>query len=384
MQHRDIARKRSQLVWLVRAIAMAIVVSVSLALLTAHHPHDTRTVATSRRTVPSNRCDRNSTPSVDPRPDKSNAEAVVKPTFDWWHMKWPHSSHMYLPLFETTVSCPPPPSPSQTTSHPLQNATLVTLISFNGHGRDLSLVLTNWHDRFLSKWRYPLHIFHFGQLEASTASSFAALLPGIIVTFEEVQLSGCNRGASPHIDEEWEERKKMSLFLAWDMFFTHTLLSHRYYLRLDADVLFLTDVTQDPFAFMEWNDLRCGYTALGMPEHPTENVHLLVERAHSFLLRKGILPPTDISALGEGGLYDTLFNGPFELYRTDVFANPLYREWAVEIDIWEGIYSWDWREQSIKTLWPKVYLSRYQTHWFCDIGILHKIEWIPRCIRICA
>ncbi|KAL9646407.1 hypothetical protein ABK040_013921 [Willaertia magna] len=252
------------------------------------------------------------------------------------------------------------------------------------------LAFKNWKDNLISKYPHTLIIFYFGQLTERIYHKIQFIfkdVKNLKIIYEPV--SDILRRSFDN--KVWNGRLQyytMSKFLAHDLYQHPLLKDYVYYMRLDSDLKFNKPITYDPFKFMHVNGLLVGYGLLGMPEcgytSDAESwTRTLQEKVNSYFLLQGVLPLEEIRPNGNFGWADTIHAGPLEINKISVFDNEQYHHFLESIDIWEGMSTYRWREQIVKTLWIKMFVPRMSTHWFCDLDVWHKINFRERCHIVC-
>ncbi|KAL9645269.1 hypothetical protein ABK040_002469 [Willaertia magna] len=258
--------------------------------------------------------------------------------------------------------------------------------------------INNWKNMFIKKYNYPIVIFHFGNMTERIRNKFIEQVKDVkdckmyFVQINPDEFSESKFTKQPWVAQETEHNRHNKRYYDMSKFLGHDLYKHPimdnfiYYFRLDDDATFLNPVNYDPFKFMYLNNLLIGYSMLGMPESgdPTRPwTHGFIEKTWTYCLKQGILPPEEIRINGNFGTADTIHAGPFELGKISVYNNPAYEHFLESVNIWEGMATWGWREQFVKTIWVKLYIPRFSTHWFCDFSTHHYVPFAQRCYVDC-
>ncbi|KAL9656407.1 hypothetical protein ABK040_005173 [Willaertia magna] len=269
----------------------------------------------------------------------------------------------------------------------------------SGHRISLFDTIDNWKNMFIKKYNYPIVIFHFGKMTERIRNIFMEKVKDIKdCKMYFVEINPDEFLPSRFTKQPWAAQEKehnrfnkryfdMSKFLAHDLYKHPIMDNFVYYLRLDDDATFYYPMNYDPFKFMYLNNLLVGYSMLGMPESGDKHrpwTTQFIERTWTYCLKQGILPPEEVRINGNFGTADTLHAGPFELGKISVYNNPAYDHYLESVNIWEGMATWGWREQFVKTIWVKLYVPRLSTHWFCDFAMHHYIPFAQRCYIDCV
>jgi hypothetical protein len=208
--------------------------------------------------------------------------------------------------------------------------------------------------------------------------------PGISLEFYPCDYRWPRSGGS------WESHKygtpqyqQMNYWLSFELYRHPALKRFKYISRIDEDaaVLSRSPLQQDFFELMEREKLRVVHLQPRMKECQCV-LQELGPRAQKFVKsHQDQLNDNALALVSQFTRDPDLVAGWVEMYHLDVFQNNLYNEYLQHINYIEGIRKYGWREQSIKTIWMRIYVPAQQISppWHqLEQGLTHKV---PKCTK---
>ncbi|VDB83019.1 unnamed protein product [Peniophora sp. CBMAI 1063] len=267
------------------------------------------------------------------------------------------------------------------------NATLLML----ARGKDLTGVLQSMHQveaRFNEKHAYPWVILN-DQPFSDDFKRRAQVQASGHVWFGEIPKE--HWGMPDWLDgkEAAEARRKFTHvehgnsytfrnMFRWysGLFYHHELLqSFRYYWRVDPDVRYFCDVTQDPFVYMEDRNISYGFTL--SPREYAQTIPTLWDsvakfrRQYPHLIEKKNM--MDYVSDNGGKTFNMChFWSNFEIADMDFFRGAPYSQYFDFLDHEGGIYYERWGDSVIKSIGVSLLLKKDKVHFFDDIGFGHE------------
>jgi len=306
------------------------------------------------------------------------------------------SLHWYLSPFAKKIKCGKTTSQSATPGiYP--KAVITTLIPATySLVDDVRRLLENWGPNFLVNNPFPIRVF-FQHLEGDDLD----YLEIDQVALEELKSEFTPRKRGPPLDlkliptnepasrSQLNRAVRMNYFLGLDVYKHPEITPFDYVIRLDSDFTFLEKVQVNVIDQMHENNRWIGFGVLGMPEMGAEDNADFFRDLYGWLLYQGILVEGNEKMIleGDGGVIDTLYAGPFEVFLREVFASDHYRQYFE--DLVEPYLkrnrpeSTTIREQFFKSMYIRFMVPPARRMWFCEIAAQHKINFDSRCRALC-
>lgn len=293
------------------------------------------------------------------------------------------------------------PSPSSTTSSPLQepthqgvptrrvNATLL-MLARNTDLEGAVKSVRRLEDRFNHEYKYPWVFLN----EVPFTEEFKRRIS--ILTNAEVHF-----GVIPHehwFQPDWIDEEKAAAGRAnlvqqniiyggsvsyrnmcrfnSGFFFRHPLLEKfRWYWRVEPDVDFMCNINDDPFAFMEANNKTYSFT-ISLTEF-RETVETLWDATMDFVKDHPEYVASDNSmgfvSDNGGSTYNLChFWSNFEIADMDFWRSPAYSQYFEHLDKQGGFYYERWGDAPVHSIAAALFLPKNKIHFFENIGYEHN------------
>ena len=238
-------------------------------------------------------------------------------------------------------------------------------------------MMTSLFKHFNNKFRYPIIVFHTGDMSNETDIILSAVQLRDLVFMQEIEFE------IPRFFPKRENTKCPGAIGYRHMcrFHSNTVYLHpimqglEYAWRLDDDSqLMEPSISYDVFAFMKQHHLIYGYRHISIDW--ASCVQGLWDGVYQYKKQNGI----------KGQFIDKWKNGKmfynnFEISQVSFWTSPEYRRFITYIDRLGGIYSYRWGDAPIKSLALALFVPANQIHRFSDIGYKHqKLEQFGRVI----
>ena len=228
-------------------------------------------------------------------------------------------------------------------------------------------MLTSLFLHFNAEFRYPIIIFHTGDIRNETNELLPLNYTRELIFLQHITFpvprylpkknSSCLHGL---------EYRHMCRFHA-NTVYTHPIFQDlEFAWRLDDDSLFLgPNIEYDVFQFMKDNELLYGYNIILRDSEPC--VIGLWEAARHYMKRLKL----DGQYLNRWSRYKMFYNN-FEISNVSIWQTTEYRGFMKYIDDLGGIYKYRWGDAPMKSLALAMFVSPEKIHKFKYIGYIHQ------------
>ncbi len=280
-----------------------------------------------------------------------------------------------------------------------ENAVILILCRNSDMGGIISSI-ENFEKRFNNKFKYP-YVFLNDQ---EFTEEFKKKLTDVCK----------NRVAFGKVDDEiWQMPKNIDINLAkknWQemklkgvpyadvqsyhnmcrffsrSFYKHPLLqSYDYYWRIEPDVSFHCDITEDPFILMRTKNIEYGFVIL--IKEFMDSIPSLFSNTIDFLSknRNFIKPGNYFNFMFEDGKYNGChFWSNFEIASFKFFRSEIYNKYVDYLESKNGFYYERWGDAPVHSLAVTLFLDKSKIHFFEEIGYSHSgITHCPRLGKNC-
>ncbi|KAJ7754639.1 glycosyltransferase family 15 protein [Mycena maculata] len=272
------------------------------------------------------------------------------------------------------------------------NATFI-MLARNSDLKGALLSLRQLEDRFNRRFNYP-HVF---LNEEEFTDDFKRQIRNLTPSQVEFGVIPSEHWYQPEwIDDEkaQEAMKQMARMnvkyggnLAYHnmcrfnsgFFFKHPLVQkYQWYWRVEPNVKFHCDISQDPFRFMVENNKTYGFT-LAVYEIPA-TIRSLWGHVKDFMAKYPEYIRDEDNALkfisnDRGGTYSRChFWSNFEIASLDFWRSEAYSTFFDYLDATGGFYYERWGDAPVHSIAAALMLSKSQIHLFEDIGYQHD-DW---------
>ena len=232
----------------------------------------------------------------------------------------------------------------------------------------LNLSLKSLDKQFNDKFRYPIIIFHEDELVPNIPN--IRMYTNSAIFFQQVKFSIPSFLPRPvplvvPYSRKGFGYRHMCRFHAKIVYQLPVLWGFDYYMRLDDDSFFLSNVTYDWFKYMRDNDYLYGYKRI-QQDLPIV-IRGLWKAAKDYIIKKEIK-----TQFFQKFNHRSMFYNNFEISAASIWQNSNYSEYIDYIDRLGGIYYYRWGDAPIKTTAVTMFVPRQRTHKFDDIAYTHR------------
>eukprot|EP00658_Telonema_sp_P-2_P048477 TRINITY_DN3687_c0_g5_i5.p1 TRINITY_DN3687_c0_g5~~TRINITY_DN3687_c0_g5_i5.p1 ORF type:complete len:1054 (+),score=180.25 TRINITY_DN3687_c0_g5_i5:410-3571(+) len=269
----------------------------------------------------------------------------------------------------------PPSRPVQkalTLTPPSLKAAIYVLVNSKRLSQ-LTMMLQQLHKNFNRKYRYPIVLFHEGDLTPEDRSAITQQGDWSWIRFEQIELSlaALEPGIDPQsIPEETEcgpkqiSYRHMCRFHSIEASERLSKLGYEWHWRLDDDSRLPEEVGYDVFEMMSTNKLLYGYIDIVQEEKKCYTTLWDLAELH---LAHTQAEPSFYYSWPEG----VVFYNNFEISHRSIWEMPQVQGWMKAIRESRGIYTHRWGDAPIRTLAVSMFVPQKKVHRFSDLGYSH-------------
>ena len=250
----------------------------------------------------------------------------------------------------------------------------VYILSRGSDAGTLKKTLLNLQSNFLSKYNYPVIIFH--EKDFIPHIKEMQSLTKLNIFFQEVEFE-VPQYIFPNAAKVFQCRRfnlgyrHMCRFHSKTIYELPIMLQLEYYLRLDAHSYITKPVPYDLFKNMKEKGLLYLYPCVS--QDASACVSYLWDAVKIFISVKRIKPYFFDKMAG-----NKMFYNNFEMARMDVFTATSYQNYINYIDQLGGTYHNRWGDAPIKSLAVSLFVPRNKTQRIADVSYTHRKQVINK------
>jgi len=232
----------------------------------------------------------------------------------------------------------------------------------------LNSSLTSLYDSFLSRFPYPVIIFHEASAQDLIRWKFRNYM-NIQLFFQEVEFDIPSHINASAVNFNIKCLSKigyrhMCRFHAKNVYEQAILKGLEYIWRLDDDSLLPAVINYDLFVFMQLHNLQYGYIKIHVDSY--ECTTGLWEAVRNYIKQKH-LQSSHFDKWTEPKIY---YNN-FEISALTLWTSKWYQDYINFIDLLGGIYYYRWGDAPIKSIAVALFLPEEAIHLFADVTYQH-------------